>query len=284
MSDEPNEPPSEPAEPPNEPPNEPPSEPEEASKPSWIKRIAVLALLAVLGLGLVIVAALFLEQESFPQGTEGPAAEALADKVEAAVDVKAWARTRAVKWTFGGRHTHLWDRDRNLVRVGWEDTTVLLKLDDQAGRAWKAGTEVTEAGALRRLLDTAYAFFCNDSFWLNPLAKLRDTGTLRSTVEVEGGEGLLIRYASGGVTPGDGYLWIVGADGLPVRYKMWAQILPVGGVDATWEDWITLSTGAKISTTHRMLFGLTLKLTDVAGATSLKELLGSADDPFKPLF
>lgn len=249
---------------------------------TWLKRIALGAGGLVLLLGLVIVVALFIEQEPTPPGAPGPEAEALADRIEQAVNLKAWERTGAVKWSFNGRHQHLWDRTRRLARVSWGPNVVLLRLDDQSGRAWVDAKEA-ESHQRDRLLQFAWAFWCNDSFWLNPLAKLRDTGTTRALVKREdGSEALLVQYGAGGVTPGDRYLWLVNADALPTRYKMWVKILPVGGVDATWEAWITLATGAKISTEHQLLGGLTLRLSDVAGAATLQEL-APGDDPFAPL-
>ena len=63
---------------------------------------------------------------------------------------------------------------------------------------------------------------------------------------------MLVSYSTGGVTPGDSYLWTLDESGLPTGYKMWTKILPVKGVYASWEDWIELPTGAKISTGHDM--------------------------------
>ncbi len=34
-----------------------------------------------------------------------------------AVDSDAWERIGAVRWTFRGNRSHLWDRERQLVRV-----------------------------------------------------------------------------------------------------------------------------------------------------------------------
>jgi hypothetical protein len=58
---------------------------------------------------------------------------------------------------------------------------------------------------------------------------------------------------------------------------MWVSIIPIGGLEASWEGWIQLSTGAWVSTVHEV-GPMTLTLTDVKGAASVMELLG--EDPF----
>jgi hypothetical protein len=201
--------------------------------------------------------------------------------MEEAVDIEAWARTGAVRWTFANRHHHLWDRQRQLARVSWDDTVVLLRLGDRSGRVYIEDREV-EGDDAREALDRAFAAWVNDSFWLNPIAKFRDDGVSRATVPLDdGGEGLLIAYSSGGLTPGDAYLWILGEDGFPRAWRMWVSIIPVGGIEVSWTGWQTLATGARISTRHRGPFGITLELTGVGGAETLAALVD--EDPFAPL-
>lgn len=239
----------------------------------WV--VGALALL--LSLGVVVFWA---RSEPRPSGTPGPAADALARKMQRAVNHEAWERTGAVRWVFGGKHRLLWDRERGLVEVRWEDERVALRLSDKSGLVFHAGIA---RGASERELEAAYRYFINDAFWLNPIATLFNQGTVRELVPLEdGSEGLLVRYESGGVTPGDAYLWHLNEDGLPLAWKMWVSIIPVGGVGASWEGWQTLETGAKIATEHKLgPRGVTL--TEVDGAETLAELTGGAD-PFAPLF
>jgi hypothetical protein len=132
-------------------------------------------------------------------------------------------------------------------------------------------------------LRTAYAYWINDSFWLNPVVKLFDPGVERSLVELDDGRNaLLVSYTSGGVTPGDAYLWIPGPGDLPEAWRMWVQIIPIGGIETTWEGWTELSTGAKISTQHRGWGRLMTFITDVQGAETL-EALGVDVTLFDPL-
>jgi hypothetical protein len=133
----------------------------------------------------------------------------------------------------------------------------------------------------RELREQAYAHWINDSFWLNPVVKLFDEGTTRALVaQPDGSDALLLSYASGGLTPGDAYLWIGDPSAPPRAWKMWVSILPIGGVECTWDRWQTLSTGAKISTRHDCGI-FVLELTDVEGAADVVALEG--EDPFAAL-
>lgn len=246
-----------------------------------VKRVLIGGALVVLLLVGGVGAWLYSRNEPRPVGVAGPAADELARRMERAVNIEAWGRTGAVRWRFGGNNSHLWDRQRGLSEVRWGDERVLLRLADRSGLAFHAGLPLS-AGDAQRYIDKAYRYFINDSFWLNPVAKLFDPGVVRERVEMEGGPALLVRYTSGGLTPGDAYLWLLGEDGLPRAWKMWVKIIPVGGVEASWERWQTLSTGAKISTMHKVGPRI-LALTDVEGAGSLSELT-DGEDPFAPLF
>ena len=243
----------------------------------WLRRLLFLTL----GLLVAVVALGFALHAERPSGRSGPEAEALAQRMLEASGAAAWAGTRAVRWRFGDRRDHLWDRERGYAEVRWGERRVLLDLHDRSGLAYEAGAEAAPERAAA-LLGDAWRAFANDSFWLNPLAKAHDPGTTRERVELDGGEqALLVRYSSGGVTPGDAYLWILGEDGLPTRWQMWVAVIPVGGLAATWEGWQTLPTGAKIATRHRGPLGLTLEITGLEAAAHLEELV--TPDPFLAL-
>jgi hypothetical protein len=241
----------------------------------WLAIAIGLILLALL------IAGIFMH-ESKPKGQPGAEADALANKMLTAINKPAWDSTKYVHWSFKDMHTFLWDKERDLVRVRWdEDNEVLLNTKTVSGNAYIKGIEVIGQKA-DDIVQSAWSYFCNDSFWLNAPAKAFDPGTSRSIVTNEDGtKGLLIRYDSGGVTPGDSYLWLLDESGLPQAYKMWVKIMPIGGVEASWEKWETISTGAKVATFHQ-LQGIGLDITDLkAGMTA--ESVGENDDPFKQL-
>jgi hypothetical protein len=246
-----------------------------------MRAFKILAAILILGLlGLLVVG--YSLNEPRPQGKSGPAADALARSMEAAVDKEAWDRTGAVRWSFFERHRYVWDRNRGLVELRWGDSRALFRTADQTGRVWRGGIEQTGDDA-KEGLSAAYAYWINDSFWLNPVVKFFDPGVERALVKLDDGrDALLVSYSSGGVTPGDAYLWIPGPDDLPEAWRMWVQIIPIGGIETSWEGWKELSTGAKISTQHEG-WGRTMTfISDVEGAEDL-EALGVDPDLFDPL-
>ena len=213
-----------------------------------------------------------------PIGAPGPAADALAHSIEQAVNLPAWQQTGAVHWRFAGKHDHLWDRRRGLARIEWNDAVVLLHTRDGQGKAFRKG-QALDGEEASQLVKKAYAYWMNDSFWLNPLAKLFDNGVSRSLVDHEGHPALLIHYASGGVTPGDTYLWILDENNRPRAWRLWVQIIRIKGLQISWEGWTQLPTGAWISTAHKVA-GLNVpKVDELQAASSLSELMPGAD-PF----
>lgn len=245
----------------------------------WLLRaVALVVALVVLLFGALYFA---LRRPAVPV-LPGEEAEALGREVEQAVCKACWERTRALRWTARGGRDYLWDRDRSYVRYRHGDVEVLFAAMQQKGRAYRAGVEVTDAKARQAMVDRAYQWWLNDSFWLNPLVKLFDDGTSRAAGRADGQRVLEIRYASGGVTPGDRYQWFIGDDGRPTRWHLFVQILPVPGAEFTWEGWQKLSTGAWVATVHRALGRELVTVSDLAGGATLGEVAPGAD-PFARL-
>jgi hypothetical protein len=109
--------------------------------------------------------------------------------------------------------------------------------------------------------------------------KVFDAGTKRSLVETEHSNtrGLKVEYASGGYTPGDSYVWEIAENGKPAAWKMWASILPVKGMETTWEKWIDIE-GAQISTFHSNPV-IEMEMLNVKGGNDLTQL-GWTPDTF----
>jgi hypothetical protein len=69
---------------------------------------------------------------------------------------------------------------------------------------------------------------------------------LPSIVMQDNQEALMITYASGGSTPG--ILCVVRRPKLHT-WRMWVSIIPVGGLETTWEDWKTFQNNLKLQQT-----------------------------------
>ncbi len=251
-----------------------------ASKRSFKSRIVrilgyvALALLVIAGL---LFGAMRAASLPVPAGQTGPAADELAHKIERAVRLDAWHATGAVRFNFMGRNHHLWDKQHNRHRVAWGKHEAVIDLGTRRGCA-KTDGALQSGAEKQRLLDKAYALWVNDSFWLNPLGKFFDPGVIRKLVKTpDYGDALLITFTANGLTPGDSYLWLLDTQGRPVAWRMWTKI-PIGGAFTSWDGWQKLSTNAFVATRHKML-GLTFDVEDVAGASSLTELLEGAKNP-----
>ena len=218
--------------------------------------------------------------KSEPEGTTGVEADNLARAMMKSVNTVAWDSTKWVKWTFTGNNHYVWNKEKDLVHVSWGEYKVLLHTKSTKATALK-NDQTLEGIEKKEAVATATRIFNNDSFWLNAPTKVFDPGTERSIVKLkDGNKALKVFYKTGGDTPGDAYLWHLDNNLRPIAYEMWVQLIPIGGVKATWENWETLSTGALIATKHHM-FGRDIDLiSEVKGGMTFQEL-GLASDPFK---
>jgi hypothetical protein len=227
-----------------------------------ILKIFLYLILAIVA-GLFILRQIWHEKE--PQGTESPETDQVVQTIYTNLNKTAWDSTAWVEWTFRGGHHYVWDKAQNRLWLRQKDEETILDLTTQQGTAKKGGVLVSGAAA-EKMLKNAYQAFCNDSYWLTAPFKLTDPGTTRTMVTLaDGRKGMKVTFGSGGVTPGDSYVWILDKNGIPSSFKMWVSILPIGGVEATWEQWIELPTGAKLSTFHLLGGRVKSAMTDVKG-------------------
>ncbi len=228
---------------------------------------------------LVIVAVLFISKlivsEKLPMGDSYKEADQVARSMLLAVNDSAWQQTGAVSWIFMGKNKHLWDKERHYAKVEWKDYKVLVNLNNQEGIAYKNDVRL-EGKKAAKAINKAWKDWCNDSFWLNPVSKIFDAGTTRSMVKVKNGrEGVMVQYSAGGATPGDSYVWLLDENNLPVAWKMWVKIIPIGGLEVPWSKWEKTATGVKICTLHDGL--LDIELSEVKTAYNLEELTEGKD-------
>ena len=222
----------------------------------------------------------FIFNEKLPIGTNPKEGDELAQKMMKALNKPAWDSSQVISWTFGERQSYVWDKKNNLVSVKWDTKEVLLNLTDwPKGKAFENDVEITDR-KLNALRGKAYTYFCNDSFWLMAPFKVFDEGVSRRIVNtVDEKKALLVTFSSGGVTPGDTYLWYLNDQNIPESYKMWVKIIPVGGVKATWENWIRSETGVLIAKNHK-LGSMNIECKNIKMGHSL-EVLGLKSDYFK---
>ncbi|MEZ4802939.1 MAG: hypothetical protein R2797_09220 [Gelidibacter sp.] len=203
--------------------------------------------------------------EDLPTGTKGIQAEQLATEMLNALNFEAYKNTDYIEWTFKNRHHYKWKKNEGTCTVYWEDYKVILNFKaPKKNKTYVHNFEVTGEQSAE-LIEKATKFFNNDSFWLVAPYKVFDEGTERSVVTLEKGKkSLLVTYTSGGSTPGDSYLWHLDKNGKPISFQIWADILPIGGLKATWNHWTTTESGAQLPTFHKMMvFGL--EITDIKG-------------------
>ncbi|MGG6231295.1 hypothetical protein [Tenacibaculum sp. SDUM215027] len=219
------------------------------------KVIGALLLIGAIALTVVY----FTSNESLPKGEQGPKADALATKMLKALNYEAYKNTRFIEWSFRGKHFYKWDKKEDIVEVSWDVNKITLYTKEpEKSIVLVDGEKVGNKEILQKAID----YFNNDSFWLIAPYKVFESGIERRIVIHEGKEALLITYTSGGSTPGDSYLWLLNDKGMPVSYKMWVSIIPTGGMEATWNDWITTESGAILPTKHEMPVGI-LDMGDV---------------------
>jgi len=207
----------------------------------------------------------FKYDEDVPQSTKGAQAEQLATKMLDALDHDAYKNTSYIEWTFKKRHHFKWNKAKNTCEVYWKDYKVALDLNSPSASQVFQNEQKIEGKEAQELIEKAQSYFNNDSFWVVAPYKVFDSGTERSVVTLEdGAEALLVTYTFGGTTPGDSYLWHLDDSGRPKSFQMWVDILPIGGLEASWTDWSTTDSGAHLPTFHKFLiFGI--EITDLVG-------------------
>lgn len=223
----------------------------------FFKIIGILALL------LIVFGAIyyFVNNEPLPEGKQGKEADALAIKMFNAIHHEAFENAEILEWSFRNEHHYKWHKQEGKVDVSWDENKVILNTKNPSSSEVFINNKKTEN---TELIKIATDYFNNDSFWLVAHYKIFDEGTERRLVRYNDKDALLITYTSGGSTPGDSYLWILDKNYIPVAYKMWTSIIPIGGVSATWSDWKKTSSGVLLPKKHKLsIFGLEIDMGSV---------------------
>ncbi|MEO9501339.1 MAG: hypothetical protein ABJN73_13140 [Nonlabens ulvanivorans] len=228
-----------------------------------IGRILLKIVLGILALLLVVFIVLkIVFNDDVPQGEKGAAADELGYAILESINNKDFTQVKEIHWTFRGVNKYVWKVQQNAVDVYWEDYKVAYATQyPQISFAWK-GDQKLSGKELEDAIAYASKNFNNDSFWVVAPYKIFDIGTERELIEEDGKRKLLVRYKSGGSTPGDVYLWEVDENNVPIAFKMWVSIIPFDGIEAKWSDWKMTDGGFPLPTT-RSLYGIEIPVTDV---------------------
>lgn len=209
--------------------------------------------------------------QNLPTGIQGEAADQLATRMLDALNYEAYKATDYIEFTFKKRHHFKWNKAENTCQVYWKNIRVDLDILDHDNSEVFISEELYNGDDAREYIHKAKDLFNNDSFWLVAPYKVFDPGVERRLVKTEDRkDALLVTYTSGGSTPGDSYLWHFDENGKPTSYQMWVDILPIEGLEASWNDWITTETGVQLPSFHNLLF-MGLEVDDIKTSTEEKE-------------
>lgn len=227
-----------------------------------MKKAFRIASLIFLGFILLLFVFYLVKNERLPEGTPSTEADELAMKMMESLNYEAWENTPEVSWTFKGIHSYQWDKIEHVVSVKWDDHEVILRPADKSGIVQNG--ENYSSQEIEQMINTSWDYFNNDGFWLCAPFKAFDPGTERSIVTLKDGrQGLKVTYTSGGTTPGDSYVWILDENYRPTSVKMWVSILPLGGMEFTWENYKTIESGTMIAQDHLLYGSVNIDLSDI---------------------
>lgn len=205
----------------------------------------------------------FKYSEDLPVGVQNEVADQMAQHMLEALDYKAYQSTDYIEWTFSNRRHYKWEKSKSTCTIFWKNNKVILDQNNSQNSKAFVGDEQASGPGADALIKKAFDYFNNDSFWLVAPYKVFDSGTERRLVNLEKDkQGLLVTYNSGGSTPGDSYLWHLDENFRPTSFQMWTSIIPIQGLEASWNDWTTTETGAQLPVFHKFLF-IGLDITNI---------------------
>ena len=232
----------------------------------YFKIVLKSLFLFILVLGLSLAGLYFSYDTALPQGKQGVEADRLAKKMLEAMNYDAYKELDYIAWTFSSRgrgRSFKWHKNQGRCEVLWDSISVNLNIKALERSSVKVNGSIYTGEMKDDFIRAAEAKFNNDTFWLVAPYKLFDAGVERRLVTQDNGENaLLITYTSGGSTPGDSYLWLLDNNYRPRAFQMWVSILPIGGLEASWEQWEKTANGAYLPRLHQLSV-LDLEITDI---------------------
>lgn len=228
--------------------------------------------------GLLVVAMiLFASCQSIPDGKTGEPAENLADRMLNAANQNTWNnQVKAVEFRFREKNSYFWDKERGLVEFTDGELKVQFSKDTFQAIAFEDGQPL-KGEELKEAVAEANGNFINDAFWLQPAFHIRSPGTKLYAVD---DSTLRVTFSSGGVTPGDTYVFHLDEKDRIRLMEMWVSIIPIDGAEAEFADYRTHEPGVTVAESRTVLGLLTILIDQV----KMHSNLDSADERFAPLF
>lgn len=154
--------------------------------------------------------------EGFNASGSDAKAIAIADEVmEAMGGREAWDNTRHICWNFLGARELVWDKWTGDVRVDFRNMTFLININDERGKVFIEGQEITDSDSLQKMVNRGKSIWINDSYWLVMPYKLKDSGvTLKYAGEDSTQNGVMadklnLTFEGVGDTPQNMYdIWV----------------------------------------------------------------------------
>jgi hypothetical protein len=195
---------------------------------------------------------------TLPTGTEGVMADQLATKMLMALNYEAFVGTDYIEWTFKNKRHYKWHKAKKTCEVHWKDYKINLDLKTpEASKAYVHGFTI-QGDLGQSLVKEARDYFHNDVFWLTAPFNVFKKGTKRAIVtETNGQHALLITNSDNSA-----YLWHFTDNGIPKSCNMWDDKTPIQGLEAIWQDWQVIGTGAKLPKFHKVLY-FGMEISDV---------------------
>lgn len=187
-------------------------------------------------------------QPGFNHDGSDPEAVLIADQVMKAMGGRdAWDNTRHLRWNFFGFRTLFWDKWSGDVRIEIpsSDTRILLNVNDDTGRVWRNGSEMTQPDSVAKYVQQGKSIWINDSYWLVMPYKLKDSGVTLSylgTEETDEGneaDKLELRFQNVGVTPDNKYyVWVDKETNLVTQWAYFRQYdMETPNFKGSWTDY-----------------------------------------------
>jgi hypothetical protein len=183
-----------------------------------------------------------------------PEAIAIADQVMDRMGGRAaWDNTHYITWRFFGGRRHVWDKFTGDIRVEGTDREtdktflILMNIHTRQGRAWSAGTEITDPVELAKRLDYGEAVWINDGYWIFMPYKLKDSGVTlkylgeRTMLDGRPAKVLQLTFEGVGRTPENKYFVYVAEDsGLVEQWDFFDSAEnSEPGFQNPWHNWRT---------------------------------------------